>query len=105
MEVLPKPLGVMTTSGDVGSSQSTSVSMSGVASGFSGLVPGKTYYTTTSGKLVTDGSFYGLSGVQSSNSAVNGFFYVTDESNNLMVGADSIIGVAISSDSLLLKSG
>lgn len=105
MEVLPRPLGVMMTSGEAGTTQTTSVSMSGVASGFSGLVAGKTYYTTTSGKLVTDGSFYGMSDVQSPNSAVNGFFYVNDAVNNVIVGADSVIGVAISSDSILLKSG
>jgi hypothetical protein len=103
MEVLPKPLGVMMSSG-VSGAQSTSVSMSGVATGFSGLTPGMTYYTTTAGKLVTDGSYYGMSDVQSA-SSINGFFYVTDVSNNIMVGADSIIGVAISSDSILLKSG
>ena len=105
MEVLPKPLGVMTSSGEVGSTQSTTVSMSGVASGFSGLVPGVTYYTTTSGKLVTDGTFYGFSDAQSSNPATNGLFYVSDVANNVMVGSDSLIGVAISSDSILLKSG
>ena len=105
MEVLPRPLGVMMTSGEVGTAQTTSVSMSGVASGFSGLVPGNTYYTTTSGKLVTDGSFYGMSDVQSSNPAVNGYFYVQDAANTVIVGAESVIGVAISSDSILLKSG
>ena len=104
MEVLPKPLGVIMSS-EVSGSQSTSVSMSGVATGFSGLVPGMSYYTTTAGELFTDGSYYGMSDVQSASSAVNGFFYVTDVSNSIMVGADSLIGVAISSDSILLKSG
>ena len=104
MEVLPKPLGVMTTSGEVGTFQSVSVALSGVASGFSNLVVGETYYTTTSGKLVTDGSFYGVGDATSSNNGIDGFFYVNDVSDNLMVSSESILGVAVAADSILIKS-
>ena len=91
-------------SGEVGTSQSVTVALSGVASGFSNLVVGETYYTTTSGKLVTDGSYYGMGDATSSNDGIDGFFYVTDVADNLMVCAESILGVAITADSILIKN-
>jgi hypothetical protein len=103
MEILPKPLGVMTVKGRSSSPQTASAALSGFASGFSGLVVGETYYTTTSGKVITDGAFYGQSATTASDAAIEGFFYVNDVVDKVIVSADSVLGIAISSDTILLK--
>ena len=76
--------------------------MSGVATGFTGLTAGMTYYATTSGKLITDGMYYGRDEATQSNSAVDGYFYINDVDDNLLVSAESQVGIAISSTSMLL---
>lgn len=103
MEILPKPIGVMTSiASSTDNAQINAVALSGLAGGFSGLTPGMTYYATTSGKLVTDGTYYGRDGATSSSGAVDGFFYVTDEANKVIVSADSQVGIAVSTDTLAL---
>lgn len=105
MEILPKPLGIMTSTVNyLDANKYGSVALGGIAAGFSGLTPGMTYYATTSGKVITDGSLYGRSSATASNSANNGHFYVTDVVDKLIVSSDSIIGIAVASDSILLRS-
>ena len=101
MEILPKPIGVSIAS-SADTSKLSAVALSGLAGGLSGLTPGMTYYSTTSGKLVTDGTYYGRDGATSSSGAVDGFFYVTDEANKVIVSADSQVGIAVSTDTLAL---
>lgn len=104
MEILPKPIGVMaSTVASTDLSQYGSVALSGMAGGFSGLIPGVTYYATTSGKIVTDGAYYGRDGATSSDASAGSFFYVTDDINQVIVSSDSKIGIAISTDSILLS--
>lgn len=103
MEILPKPLGVMTVKGLSASPQSASVALSGLASGFSGLVVGETYYTTTSGKVVTDGGLFGQSDTTATDAAVEGYFYVNDIVDKVVVSSDSILGIAVASDTILLR--
>jgi hypothetical protein len=103
MEILPKPLGVMTVKGRSLSPQSASVALAGLASGFSGLIVGETYYTTTSGKVITDGAFYGQSATTATDAALEGYFYVDDVVDKVIVSADSVLGLAIASDTILLK--
>ena len=104
MEILPKPIGVMaTTVTSTDSYQYGSVVLSGMAGGLSGLVPGVTYYSTTSGKIVTDGAYYGRNGATSSDASASSFFYVSDDTNQVIVSSDSEIGIAISSDTILLS--
>lgn len=104
MEILPKPVGVMTSSGVSPLAQTVSVTLSGLASGFSGLVVGETYYTTTRGQVVTDGSYYGSGDTTASNTGLNGFFYANDITDNILVSTDSILGMAVASDTILLKT-
>ena len=104
MEILPKPVGVVQSVATASDhSNLATVAVSGVATGFTGLTVGMTYYATTSGKLVTDGVYYGRDGATQSNSAVNGYFYITDVADSLLVSAESQIGIAVASDTILLK--
>lgn len=100
MEIYPKAMGVVTSS-NTGASTST-VALSGTVSGLSGLTVGKMYYTTTNGKLVADSSYLGRDGITTSN-AYDEFEYVEDTVNNVIVTQDSQVGIAIASDTLLLR--
>ena len=98
MEIRPKPIGVYTG----GVASLGYVSVTGVVTGFAGLKPGLTYYSTTTGQLVTDGTFYGRDAATSSNGGANGFYYVTDIANKVIVDADSQVGIALSSTAMAL---
>lgn len=101
MEVMARPFGVMTsTVASTDAYQYGSVAITGMASGFTGLTPGLNYYTTTSGKLITDGVYYGR---DSSNPSSNGYDYVTDVVDKVIVSAESYVGVAVSSSTILLR--
>ena len=100
MEIRPKPIGVYT--GTAGVASFGFVSVTGVVTGFAGLKAGLTYYSTTTGQLVTDGTFYGRDAATSSNGGANGFYYVTDIGNNVIVDADSQVGIALSPTALAL---
>ena len=104
MEIKPRPIGVVTA--DVVSSSASlasgAVAVSGTVNGFSNLVVGKMYYTNTAGQLVADGNFYGRDGL-TSNAAIDEFHYVFDAANNVIVTVDSQIGVAVSSDTIVLR--
>jgi hypothetical protein len=98
MEVKPRPLGLMQTAkSSSGSLDTSSLVVSGVLSGFSGLTVGATYYTTTSGSLVTPGT------IGASNPLLNDYLYFTDAATQTIVSGDSIIGVAVTTDSILLR--
>ena len=98
MEIKPKPLGVMQTAKSSGSLDTSSLVVTGILGGLSDLTVGATYYTTTSGKLVTPGT----TGTPS-NPALTGYLYYTDKVTQTIVSADSEIGVAVSSTSILLR--
>lgn len=100
MEILPRPLGVVTST-STGSSSST-VAVSGTVSGLSGLTTGKMYYTTTNGILVADSNYYGRDGITTS-AAYDEFEYVVDTVNNVIVTQDSQVGLAVASDTLQLR--
>ena len=101
MEIRPKPIGVFTGAA-TGLGSTGYVSVSGVVTGFAGLKAGLTYYSTTTGQLVTDGTFYGRDAATSSNGGANGFYYVTDIGNSVIVDADSQVGIALSPTTLAL---
>jgi hypothetical protein len=98
MEVKPMPLGVMQTAKSSSTSLDTSsLVVSGVLGGFSGLTVGATYYTTTSGELITPGT------IGASNPMLNDYLYFTDKISKTIVSADSVIGVAVTPESILLR--
>jgi hypothetical protein len=104
MEIMPKPVGVMTSSVATSANvQIGQVAMSGLAGGFSNLDVGLAYYGTTTGELISDGVHYGRDGASHSNEAVDGYFYVTDPVTKTMVSADSQIGIAVSANTLLIR--
>ena len=98
MEIKPRPLGIMTAaSSSAGALDSSSLIVSGIVGGFSGLTVGATYYTTTSGKLVSNKV------VESSGPSLAAYTYITDMDTKTIVSADSEIGIAITSTSILLR--
>ena len=104
MEILPKPVGLMSSSiSSTDSSRLGSVALSGLATGLSGLTVGLTYYATTAGDLVTDGVYYGRDGATQSNSALDSYFYITDPKSKVIVSSESQIGIAVAADTILLR--
>jgi hypothetical protein len=101
MEIKPRPVGVLTGSASAASS-SSNLALTGKASGFSNLTAGYMYYTNTKGELVTDGKYYGRSPGTSSISA-DEYDYVSTTTGSSMVTLDSQVGLAISSDTVLLR--
>lgn len=98
MEVKPRPLGVMQAAMSSSSKLDTSsLVVSGVLGGFSDLTVGATYYTTTSGAMITPGT------IESANPLINDYLYFTDKITKTIVSADSVIGVAVTPESLLLR--
>ena len=98
MEIKPRPLGLMQTSkSSSGTLDTSSLVVSGVLGGLSGLTVGATYYTTTSGNLVTPGT------IGTSNPLLNDYLYFTDVATQTIVSADSVIGVAVTPESILMR--
>ena len=88
LESLPSPFGVSTGG---------SIVVSGTVSGFSGLVTGKAYYTNTMGQLVSGGVYYG-----SAATAWSSPIYVTSPDGKMLISSDSLVGVAIATDTILI---
>ena len=102
MEILPKPIGI--TADASGDASLASVAVEGLINGFTDLTPGNTYYTTTMGKLVTSGVGYGRDPTTSSSASMDDHFYIEDKAAGVIVTADSQIGIALSSSSILIRS-
>lgn len=102
MEIMPKPIGI--THHAMDSSTVSSIAVEGLVDGYTGLVTGQTYYATTMGTLVTSGKGYGRDPTTASSASMDDYFYIEDKVNGVIVSADSQIGIALSSTSLLLRS-
>ena len=95
MEILPKPVGVLASG--------STLALSGAVTGYSNLQVGKMYYATTGGSLVADSNgYYGSDGLLS-NAASNAFNFVYDAKQDVIVTMDSQVGLAVSSDTILLN--
>lgn len=92
IEVKASARGIVTDA----SSTSAQVQLSGVVSGFSGLVPGASYYSDTRGNLVMNSLPSGRTSTYSS-------LYDYIETGSSMITLDSKVGVAISDTSLALS--
>ena len=104
MEIKPRPIGVVTSPKVLLSTPLTSgaIAVSGTVSGYSNLIIGKMYYTTTGGQLIADSNFYGRDGL-SSNAAIDEYQYIYDPVNNVIVTVDSQVGLAIAADTIVLR--
>jgi hypothetical protein len=98
LESLPSPVGV---------SLNGKLAVSGVISDISGsLLPGTTYYTTTTGVLVPS-TYYGRTPLTTPTQSVS---YVSPrllpyvETDDVIILEDARIGVALSSTSLILSN-
>ena len=60
------------------------------------------YYTTTTGKLIADGNYFWRDGFTSS-AAYDEYNYIEDTTNNVIVTQDSQVGLAISTDTLVMR--
>ena len=95
MDILPAPVGLVYSSTD--SQKKGDVIFSGTMSGYSNLVTGAMYYTNTLGEILGGDLYYG------SPTGVYDSYYEHSSSNTLLDASTSLVGIAISPDTLLLK--
>lgn len=99
MERLPSPVGL--TSNENGQLEITF--SGGVKGAFSGLTPGKYYFTNTKGNLVADEDFAGRSGQCSGSTSAKCTGYLYDEASQTIVTlGDSRVGIAIAEDTIVV---
>lgn len=101
MEILPKSIGL--TIGPSDTKGGSSVAVEGVLYGFKNLIVGNTYYSTTLGTMITSGENYGRDLTTSSSASMDDHFYVEDSAAGIIVSANSQIGIALTSSSILLR--
>eukprot|EP01041_Mallomonas_annulata_P005001 gene5001-10007_t len=96
MELKGRPLGISTQAS--ASSEDISITASGAVSGLSGLTVGSSYYTNSNGDLIDSGLPFGQTPLPGSI-----YDYVSSIDGKMLLSADSYIGYAVSSDTILLK--
>jgi hypothetical protein len=99
MEILPTPLGLAVSSGSMG--KNVDVTIFGTAEGLdSELQTGMVYYGNTVGDLIS-GAYYGRDKTTTSTSA---YYYLYDAATDTILTSSSRIGVATSTDALMIHS-
>lgn len=97
MEISPSTIGISSSSLSTYSSKSTYIPtvLAGTVAGFTNLVPGMSYYSTSQGTVIPGNEFFGR----------NTRTYIDNKETGVIVSLDSYLGVAISSTTLLLQNG
>jgi len=110
LERLPTPVGIIAPSnGNTGSTASgNTIAIAGnVNNAYTALTTSHVYYTSTKGNLVTVNGFYpgwvGNVG-DSVNNDGNDDGIVVDVVNNILLTADAQVGIALSANTLLIKT-
>jgi len=98
MEILPSPVGLAVSSGSVGSN--VDVAIMGTAQDLESLQTGVVYYGNTAGDLISGSSYYGRDKTTTSTTA---HYYLYDASTDTILTSSSRVGVATSTDKLLIK--
>ena len=106
MHTLPTPLGLVYSPSssypDANGDYQSSVIMSGSMGGFLGLRTGAVYYCNTMGEVLGGDVWYGA-GMASRGLEASYSYYEDEDSDTLVDCTSSLVGIAVSDSTLLLK--
>lgn len=95
MEVLPKQLGMVSTTSS-STASSTEVVLAGTVSfEQGGLSTGRVYYSNTKGELIASDSYWGRESAAQ-------FYYYTDASTDTIVAQDAKVGFASTTTAIVV---